>query len=144
MALGASLQAGPRARRWLALAGGSSVVAGLFAFSAPSLAALALVRVLGVWLILRGASEWLAGASLCADEAGAVSKRLAREHRYVAFNGAMSMLFGVGLMAAPRVGGLSLVWAIGGWAILHGLLMLRWALHIRRASGYLPEPTEVG
>jgi uncharacterized membrane protein HdeD (DUF308 family) len=52
-------------------------------------------------------------------------------------DGLMSALFGVGLIAVPRIGALGLIWALGGWAILHGLLMIPFALKLRRVRNAL-------
>lgn len=131
MALVAALGARTPVRPWLALTGVSSVAAGVFAFGAPKVAAMVLVGVLGLWLVMRGAAELVVGLSLLSDKPEKL-RRLDWEHHGVPLNAAMTMLFGVALIAAPRIGLLSLVWALGCWAILHGLLMMRWALDVRR------------
>jgi uncharacterized membrane protein HdeD (DUF308 family) len=117
--------------RWsLTLAGLSSVAAGLFALVQPRLMALMLVAVMGVWLMLRGVNE-IAQATKMGDPTGPQTRR----RRWgVLLNGAMSALFGLALIAAPRAGALGLVWAIGAWAVAHGLLMIPFALGLRRNS----------
>jgi uncharacterized membrane protein HdeD (DUF308 family) len=119
--------------RWsLTLAGLSSVAAGLFALAQPRLMALMLVAVMGVWLVLRGVNE-IAQAAKMGGEAGPQA-RPRRQRRGVLLNGAMSALFGLALVAAPHAGALGLVWAIGAWAVAHGLLMIPFALSLRRNS----------
>jgi uncharacterized membrane protein HdeD (DUF308 family) len=115
---------------WLTLAGATSIAAGAFAFSRPREMALVLVAVLGAWLIVRGIIEVLAGLFADAD-AGAEGGEDRRDWRMV-LSGVMSALFGAGVIAVPRVAALSLFWALGAWAILHGLLMVAFALRLRR------------
>jgi uncharacterized membrane protein HdeD (DUF308 family) len=110
-------------RWWMTLAGGTSVAAGLFAFTEPRRAALVLIAIMGVWLIVRGLANIL-GAIATREEIG--------RDWSLPVDGLMSALFGVGLIAAPRIGALGLVWALGGWAIVHGLLMIPFALKLRR------------
>jgi uncharacterized membrane protein HdeD (DUF308 family) len=115
-------------RWWMTLAGGTSVAAGLFAFGEPKRAALILIAVMGAWLIIRG----------LANIAGAISTREELGNDWsLAMDGLMSALFGVGLIAVPRIGALGLIWALGGWAILHGLLMIPFALKLRRVRNAL-------
>jgi uncharacterized membrane protein HdeD (DUF308 family) len=116
--------------RWsLTLTGLSSVAAGLFALVEPRLMALMLVAVMGVWLLLRGVNEIAQAVKM--GVAGAQSRR----RRWgVLLNGAMSALFGLALVAAPHAGALGLMWAIGAWAVAHGLLMIPFALGLRRNS----------
>jgi uncharacterized membrane protein HdeD (DUF308 family) len=130
-ALVAAARTKSHTRSWLVLAGGSSVAAGLFAFGAPKRAAVILIGVLGIWIVVRGASELLVGLTL-RQEAGQPFSW--RERGCVALNGVMSVAFGIGLIAAPRIGLLSLVLGLGTWAILHGLLMFGWALQMRGRS----------
>jgi uncharacterized membrane protein HdeD (DUF308 family) len=123
-------------RWWLALGGATSIAAGLFALARPVLMVLVLIAVMGAWLILRGITEVLGHASF-ADEAG----RRKRRHWSAYLNGAMSALFGVGLIAAPRIGALALMWAIGTWAVLHGLLMIPFALRLRSEHRAIAAPS---
>jgi uncharacterized membrane protein HdeD (DUF308 family) len=122
--LATSARGGGLARRWwMTLAGATSVAAGLFTFTEPRRAALLLIAIMGVWLIVRGLANILGGIST-RDELG--------RDWSLPIDGLMSALFGVGLIAAPRVGALGLVWALGGWAIIHGLLMIPFGLKLRR------------
>jgi uncharacterized membrane protein HdeD (DUF308 family) len=119
---------GPRSRGWLALAGLAGVVAGLFALAEPRMMALLLMSVMGLWLIVHGLANVL-GAIAARDEPGADWSQ--------SVDGVMTALFGAGIVAAPRIGALALIWAVGSWAILHGLLILPFALKLRRAAAGL-------
>ena len=118
-----------RPRLWLTLGAAVSVVAGLLAFARPRLLALTLVGVLGAWLILRGLTEVLSEAS---------RETSRKRHWSVITTGVASTLFGVGLIVAPKIGAVGLMWAIGAWAVLHGLLLAPFALSLRRQNPDVP------
>jgi uncharacterized membrane protein HdeD (DUF308 family) len=130
---------GLRSRWWLTLASATSLAAGFFAFARPRLMALVLISIMGLWLIVRGLTELIGRAPV---RTSGQPRPQSRRHWSAFVNGAMSALFGVGLIAAPRIGGLGLMWAIGAWAILHGALMVLFALALRRDAGDpdSPEP----
>ena len=131
--LAVCLVAANAGRRRLRLMVGAiiNLVAGLMALTQPRIFALLLVRVLGGWLLLRSLAEIFSDPSRrSAAEAESMSAK--GRHRWVILNAAMSALFGAGLIAAPRIGALGLMWAIGAWAVLHGLLMAPFALSLRR------------
>jgi len=46
--------------------------------------------------------------------------------------GALSVLFGIALFVAPGAGALALVWLIGSYAILFGILNIAFAMRLRR------------
>jgi len=125
-----------RRRLWLMLGATASMVAGLVALTQPRIFALLLLRVLGGWLILRGVAEVIGAPPISRAPA---SRRGKRRRWAVLLNGGMSVLFGLGLIAAPRIGALGLLWALGAWAVLHGLLMAPYALSLRREGRSAPE-----
>jgi uncharacterized membrane protein HdeD (DUF308 family) len=130
---------GLRTRGWLGLGGATSIAAGVFALARPVLLVLVLIAVMGVWLIVRGVTELIGQASL-RDEVAQAAGRRKRRHWTAYLNGAMSALFGVGVIAAPKIGALALMWAIGTWAILHGLLMIPFALRLRSENRRIALP----
>jgi len=122
---------GARQHWWLKAAAATSIAAGLFAFAQPRRMALTLIIVMGLWLVVRGITEVLGQTSIADPRAPTPA------HRWrwsVFFNGAMSAIFGLCLVAAPRIGALGLMWGVGMWAIMHGLLMLPLALKLRRSA----------
>lgn len=125
MAFVASARSGGlRARWWLALSAAASILAGVFVLTEPRMAALLLIVIFGAWLIVYGLASVI----------GAIATRVETKGDWsLPVDGLMSALFGAGLIAAPRIGALGLVWAIGAWAIFHGLLMVPFALRLRRA-----------
>lgn len=115
--------------RWWAmlLAGLAGITAGVIAFLYPGLTALTLVYVIGAWAIVVGAFQIVAAIRLRREISG---------EWLLALIGALCILFGMLMFAAPAAGALTLVFWIGAFAIIVGSLFLvlgfrmrRWARH---------------
>ena len=103
-------------RRWLYLAVGVvSVLAGLMALAWPAITAPAFLYLLAAWAIVTGVIEI----------AAAFRTRLAATVEWVLIaSGGISVVFGILLLVWPRLSVLSLVWLIGIFAIVYGILHL--------------------
>ena len=107
---------------WLSILEGIvGIVAGVFALVFPIPAAGALVFIIAAWAIVSGIFQVVAAIRLREQIQGEFWLGLA---------GVGSILFGVVLYLFPAAGALSLVWLIGGFAIVLGafLLVLGWRL----------------
>ena len=114
-------------RRWWLplLLGVVSVVAGMYALLAPAVTALVLVLLMAANAILTGVL----------DIAMAVRMRRAlRGHWLLLLGGALSILFGLLVIAAPTAGALAMVWLISFYAILTGVLLFGLGWRTRRAA----------
>jgi len=116
----------------------ANIAAGSAALVEPRRIAQLLVLVLGVWLAIRGLAVF---AEALADvRARRRGPALAAEAMLVPgdfgalLDGVMAAIFGLALLVAPQLGVLTLAWALGVWAILHGFLMSGFALEQRRLS----------
>jgi uncharacterized membrane protein HdeD (DUF308 family) len=115
---------------WLPLLlGVISVVAGIYAVLAPAVTALVLVLLMAVNAILTGALDIAMAVRL---------RRAQRGHWPLLLGGAVSILFGALVIAAPGAGALALVWLISAYTILTGVLLFGLGLRMRRAAS--PEP----
>lgn len=121
--LAAAIRGGVKDRWWLAIAGVISIAAGLVAFALPALAGLTLVVLIGVWSIFRGFAEIAAGISL---------RKEIRHEWLLMLGGAISILFGLAIIAAPAAGALAMLWLVASWALVFGVLMVVWAFRLRR------------
>jgi uncharacterized membrane protein HdeD (DUF308 family) len=117
--------------RWvLVLEGVVSIGAGLVAFVWPGLTAVALVYVIAAWAIITGVLEIVAAVRL---------RHHITNEWWLGLSGALSIVFGVLLMAAPGVGALALVFWIGAYAIVFGALLVGLAFRLRSVrSGETP------
>jgi uncharacterized membrane protein HdeD (DUF308 family) len=109
--------------RWLLLVEGvASILAGLIAFLLPGLTAVALLYLVAAWAVVTGLAQI------------ATAIRLRQEIRgewALILGGILSVLFGVLLAVLPGVGILSLIWLIGAYAVVFGLLLLIAAFRVR-------------
>ena len=114
---------------WLLLAlGVVSVLAGILATMRPALAALVLVLIIGVNALITGVLDIVLAVRLRNHARGGDWLLLA--------SGVASIIFGTVLIVLPGVGALALVWLIGVYAIVAGILYLTMAVRsYERAPG---------
>jgi uncharacterized membrane protein HdeD (DUF308 family) len=110
---------------WLLFEGIVGILAGLIAFFAPALAAFALLYVIAAWAIVTGIFEIVAAIRLRDVISNEWSLLLA---------GIISIIFGILLMIWPARGILTLVWLIGGFAIVFGILLIIAGFRMRGAA----------
>jgi uncharacterized membrane protein HdeD (DUF308 family) len=95
------------------LAGLAGVAIGVVTFMSPALTALALLYLIAAWAIIRGVFEIIAAVQL--------RKEIENEW-LLGQSGALSVLLGILLMAAPGAGALAVLWWIGAFALVFGIL----------------------
>lgn len=117
LAIGAGIKSHGESKRWwvLLLEGILGVAAGLVAFFMPGITALVLLIVIAAWAIVTGAFEIAAAIQL---------RKYIKGEWLLALAGVASILFGVALLFNPAAGALALVWLIGAYAIVFGVLMI--------------------
>jgi uncharacterized membrane protein HdeD (DUF308 family) len=97
------------------LAGLAGVGVGVVTFVSPALTALALLYLIAFWAIVRGIFEIVAAIHL---------RRELEKEWLLAVSGLLSILLGVILVVAPGAGALAVLWWIGAFAILFGVLTI--------------------
>jgi uncharacterized membrane protein HdeD (DUF308 family) len=106
---------------WL-LRGITGIAAGLVTFAWPGITALSLVYVIAAKALLSGIFEIVAALQL--------RKEIEGEWLMVA-SGALSVMLGLWLFAAPGEGALALTWTIGIFAIVIGGLLIALGFRVR-------------
>jgi uncharacterized membrane protein HdeD (DUF308 family) len=122
--LGVALRAakGAPGKATLVLLGLLGVAAGVLTFFYPGITALSLLLLIAWWAIITGIFEISAAVKL--------RKQLSNEWLLI-LSGSLSVIFGVLLIAMPSAGALSIVWLIGAYALLFGVLMLTLAVKLK-------------
>jgi len=108
------------------LAGLASIVGGLLAFLMPGLTALVLLYLIAGWAIVRGIFEIIAAFHL---------RRELTNEWLLALNGALSVLFGILLIVAPGAGALAVLWIIGTFALIVGIVMIVLGFRLKGLQG---------
>jgi uncharacterized membrane protein HdeD (DUF308 family) len=95
---------------------------GALAFVRPDITALALLFYIALWAIATGILEIAAAIRL---------REVIKNEWLLILAGLVSVAFGVWLIARPEAGAQAVLWAIGAYAILLGVLLVLFAFKIR-------------
>ncbi len=113
----------PAARWWLAIVGILGVAVGAFTFMLPGMTALILLFTIGGWAAATGVLQVI----------GAIRLRKEIDNEWLLIlSGVISVLFGVGVVVQPGAGALALVWVIGAYAIIAGVLHIGLAFRLKK------------
>ena len=110
-------------RWWLALGGVAGIAAGLVAFFYTGMTALVLLMFIAAWAIVIGVILIWGAMEL---------HKILDDAWLIGLNGALAVAFGVLLVARPGAGALAVVWMIGWFAVVFGILHLALAFRLRR------------
>jgi len=125
-----NIVAGVRGRQGWALAEGIiSVVVGIVIVVWPGITALALLYLVAAWAILTGILRIVAAIQL---------RRVIRNEWLLIGSGLASIIFGVIAAVFPGAGILALIWLLGAWLIVLGVILIAFALSMRQLAHGLP------
>ena len=113
--------AGPR--WWLGLSGVVSILAGIAAFAYTSMTMQVLLVIIAVWAIIIGLVLIWDAIEL---------RKILDDAWLLGLTAALSIAFGVILIAKPGAGAVALVWTIGWFAIVFGCLYIALAFRLRK------------
>lgn len=124
IALGAAISGRePSARWWLAVVGLLGVATAVLTFMWPGMTALVLLYIIAGWAIAIGAAQIV----------GAIRLRKEIDNEwYLILSGAISVLFGLGVMLRPGAGAVALISVIGIYAIVAGALYVGLAFRLKK------------
>lgn len=113
----------PGPRWWLGIVGIAGIAAGIMTFAWPGMTTFILLMFIAAWAIVTGVMEiW-----------GAVRLRKEIEGEWLlVLSGLLSVAFGVILFAQPGTGALALVWLIGWFAVLFGIVNIALAFRLKQ------------
>jgi uncharacterized membrane protein HdeD (DUF308 family) len=115
---------------WHLVIGILGIIVGLLTFHAPQVTALALLIYIAAWALMIGAAEIAIAIKLRREITGEV---------FLILMGLASILFAVLLLWNPLPGAIALVWLIGSYAIVFGVLGIFLGFRLRS----LPVPAPV-
>jgi uncharacterized membrane protein HdeD (DUF308 family) len=125
-----------RTQWWMQVVEGIiGIAAAVVAFAWPGVTALALLYLIAAWAIVTGVLELIAAVRL---------RSVVQGEWLLALAGIASIAFGVLLMWRPIAGALAMVWLIGAYALVFGVLLI--ALGIRlcvEKSTFSSKPTPI-
>jgi uncharacterized membrane protein HdeD (DUF308 family) len=132
-AIVAGLRAAQRQERWwpFALEGLLSIVVGIIAFLMPAAAAFGLLMLVSAWSIVTGLFRIAAAIRL---------RREIEGEWLLILNGILSVAFGVVIVIWPAVGLLTVMWLIGVYAIVFGIILIALAFRLRSHGARHPAP----
>ena len=114
---------GAAPRWWLVVVGLLGIAAGLLTFFWPQITALVLLMFIGVWALIHGVFEII----------GAIRLRKEIDNEWMLIlSGALSVLFGAAMLIMPGAGALALIWVIGAYSIIFGILFVGFAFRLKK------------
>jgi uncharacterized membrane protein HdeD (DUF308 family) len=116
----------------LILGGLLGILAGLLAFVMPGITALGLLILIAAWAIVTGIMELVAAVRL---------RKIINNEWLLVLAGIASVVFGILLLFQPAAGALVLIWWIGAWALLSGILLMILAFRMRNWKGLIAVET---
>ena len=115
----------PAPRWWLAVVGLLGIATGLLVFLMPGLTALVLLYFIAGWAIATGLFQVI----------GAIRLRKEIDNEwYLILSGVVSVLFGIGVIMAPGAGALALLWVIGTYAVIMGVILVALAFRLKKLA----------
>ena len=144
------------AKNWwlLLLRGIAAIIFGVLAFAWPGITLLTLILFYGAFALVDGvlaivaaitggapAPRWwlmffMAGWAIATGVfqiIGAIQLRKEIDNEWLLIlGGIISVLFGIGVMLAPGAGALALVWVIGTYAVIIGVLLVALAFRLKK------------
>ena len=115
----------------LVLRGLVGIGAGIFAFVSPAITAIALLFVIAAWAMASGVFEISAAIRL---------RKVIKGEWLMALAGLASIGFGILLVMAPGRGALAMLWIIGTYAVLFGVLFMVLGFKMRTWGREHPTP----
>jgi uncharacterized membrane protein HdeD (DUF308 family) len=107
---------------WVLVEGILGVIAGIVAFVYPGLTALVLLYIVAIWAVVTGIMELVAAFSM---------RGYAAQEWALGLAGILSVIFGIVLFIFPGAGLLSILWLVGIYGIVFGILFIVRAFQLR-------------
>jgi uncharacterized membrane protein HdeD (DUF308 family) len=125
LAFAAAISGAGSTRWWvLVLEGLVGVAAAVATFIIPGMTVIVLLYMIAAWALVTGVMKIVAAIQLRQEIEGEI---------WLALAGIASLLFGLGLFARPGAGALAVIWLIGSFAIVFGVLLVALGFRLKAA-----------
>ena len=122
----ANIVAGLRGREgWAIFEGVISVIAGIVFIVWPGITALVLLYLVAAWAIITGITRIVAAIRL---------RRVLQNEWLLVGSGVASVIFGVIAAVFPGAGITAIIWLLGAWLIVLGVLLVALAVQLRKLA----------
>ncbi|HEX7125288.1 MAG TPA: HdeD family acid-resistance protein [Thermodesulfobacteriota bacterium] len=119
-------------RRWpLVLEGVVGIGAGLVTLFLPGITAVALIALVAIWAIANGVFEIVEAIRL---------RRVIEGEWLLGLAGLLSVVFGILVVLFPAAGALSIIWLIGAYAIVFGVVLVALGFRLRTVARQARSP----
>ena len=119
--------AGLTGRSWLLiLEGVAGIVAGILTLVWPAITAFVLLVLVAIWAIITGLVELYAAIRL---------RKVVRNEWLLILGGAASVIFGILLLVRPGPGLLTLIWLVGAYFLVFGVILVALGFRLRSSRG---------
>lgn len=137
MAIILAIRRAQQRREWwpLVLEGLAGLAIAVITVIWPDVTALALVYLIAAWALITGVMEILAAIRL---------RKVIRGEFFLGIAGVASIAFGTIAVLFPGEGALALVWLIGAYAILFGVLLIALGIRLQSWRGSVAPGTPTG
>jgi uncharacterized membrane protein HdeD (DUF308 family) len=110
-------------RWWLiVIEGAAGIILSLLTFRSPDIIALIVLSCIAAWSIITGIFEIATAVGL---------RKMIPNEWLMIVSGVISIIFGILLIAQPATGAISIVWLLGAYALIFGILTLMLAFRLR-------------
>jgi uncharacterized membrane protein HdeD (DUF308 family) len=109
------------------------IIAGVLTFLWPGTTALALLWIIALWAIFTGIVEIVSAVQL---------RKIIKNEFLMILGGILSIAFGVLLFMQPEAGALSVVWIIGIYALVFGVLFISLGFRLRGIGHRMERSTQ--
>ena len=107
----------------LVIVGLLGIAAGVVTFMWPAITALSLLMIIAAWAVVMGIFQIVAAVRL---------RKVIEGEWWLGLSGLLSVIFGIAMFAQPGAGALAVIWVIGAYAILFGILLIALGVRLKQ------------